>query len=254
MKVGLNLYSLRDLVQTQKGFAEVLQKVEQMGYSYIQLSGVPLSPQVIAQESNKAGLPVYLTHQPFDELVNNTQKVMDDHAVFGCKYIGLGWLSPEVLSDKVKLTEATEKLERVGKIMKDNGFTFFLHHHHNEFYKNGEQTALDFIIENAPSVHFIVDTYWVQYGGEDPVKFFNRVNGRCECVHFKDYRICRNSDGGMAPRFAPVGNGTLDFPAIVQAAKNAGTKYFFVEQDDAGEYPDPLGQVKQSIDYIAKEL
>lgn len=256
MEAGLNLYSLRDLVQTREGFAEVLQKLKQAGYSYIQISGVPLSPQVIAEESGKAGLPVRLTHQSLDALVNDTQKVMDDNAVFGCKNIGLGWVPPEGLSDKSKLADLTEKLERVGQTMQKNGFTFFLHHHHNEFFKHGKQTALEFILENAPSVHCIVDTYWVQYGGENPVRVLERLSGRCECVHLKDYRLYRCDDpaASFVPHFAPVGSGTLDFPSIVQAAKKAGTKYFFVEQDDACAYPDPLGQVEESIRYIRNNL
>jgi hypothetical protein len=34
------------------------------------------------------------------------------------------------------------------------------------------------------------------------------------------------------------------------AMKKSGAKYFFVEQDDAGSYPDPFGEVGKSINYL----
>ena len=36
--------------------------------------------------------------------------------------------------------------------------------------------------------------------------------------------------------------------------KALGAKYYFVEQDDAETYPDPLAQVGRSIGYIGREL
>lgn len=253
MEAGLNLYSLRDMVQTKNGFAETLRKIKAMGYSYVQISGMQLSPQEIAAEVKAAGLPVYLTHSSLDALVNEPQKVMDDNAVFGCKNIGLGYMPWEIIADESKSAEVIQKLERVGQLMNKNGFTFFLHHHNNEFFKLNGKTFMDKVVELAPSVHFVIDTYWLQYGGAEPSKYINKLAGRCECIHLKDYRtVCK--DGGMHPRFAPVGAGTLDFNEIVKAAKQAGAKYFFVEQDDACEYDAPLEQVKQSINYITENL
>ena len=42
--------------------------------------------------------------------------------------------------------------------------------------------------------------------------------------------------------------------AVMEAAKEAGAKYFLVEQDNASKHEDTLGQVKMSIDYITNEL
>ena len=67
-------------------------------------------------------------------------------------------------------------------------------------------------------------------------------------------RIKENGGVSFEPGFAPVGDGVLDFKAIVEAAKKSGTVHFLVEQDDAVNYPDPLGQVKRSIDYIKENL
>ena len=58
----------------------------------------------------------------------------------------------------------------------------------------------------------------------------------------------------MQPRFAPVGDGVMNFPKIVAKMRELGVKYYFVEQDDAVGYPDPFEQVERSIRYIKTNL
>ena len=48
----------------------------------------------------------------------------------------------------------------------------------------------------------------------------------------------------------PVGYGVQDFPAILNAAKEAGTKWIIVEQDRATMGKTPLECAKMSIDYL----
>ena len=40
----------------------------------------------------------------------------------------------------------------------------------------------------------------------------------------------------------------------VETAKRCGAQYFLVEQDDATDYDDPLGQVEKSIRYMQNHL
>ena len=52
-------------------------------------------------------------------------------------------------------------------------------------------------------------------------------------LHFKDFQM--TSEG---QRFAPVGEGNLNWPAIVAAAQEAGADYCVCEQDHCwGEDP-----------------
>ena len=50
---------------------------------------------------------------------------------------------------------------------------------------------------------------------------------------------------------ADVGTGTLDWDAILPAAKAAGVEWFVVEHD----FPsDPLGSIRASYDFLAAKL
>lgn len=259
MKVGLNLYSLRKFVKTEEDFLDTAKKLKAMGYDYAQFSGAPMSAELaeqIARVSKAAELPIYLTHCPLDRVINETEALMEEHAKFGCKNIGIGGLANPTVVDEKLCKETYDKLNLAGEKMAKNGYKFFYHNHHKEFwkYENGE-TPFDYMIKNTPYINFTVDTYWLQYGGVDVVDFLETLRGRIECVHLKDFKLSYNEETTiMTPRFAPVGDGTMNFPKIVAKMKELGVKYYFVEQDDAITYPDPFAQVERSIKYIKTQL
>lgn len=257
MKFGINLYSLRTLIADEDGFLKTAKALTELGYDTIQYSGAPYDPERIKRVSEKIGLPVVVTHVPMDRIINDTEKLMSEHEYFGCRIIGLGAMPPDIVGTD-KFYETVEKLDKAGAKMAENGFTFCYHHHHFEQNKYNGKTALDYMIENAPNIHFTADTYWLQYGGADVINTIKKMNGRVDCLHLKDYRINRkvNDKGGVSyePGFAPVGDGVFDFTAIIDAAKKSGTKHFLVEQDDAVNYPEPLEQVGRSIKYLKENF
>ena len=111
------------------------------------------------------------------------------------------------------------------------------------------------MVENAPYINFTVDTYWLQFGGVDVKDTLRKLKGRIECAHLKDYQIVYTEGGQprpFAPEFAPVGDGVMDFPSIIEVMKEVGVKYFLVEQDNASRLPDTLSQVQRSIEYLKK--
>ena len=63
-----------------------------------------------------------------------------------------------------------------------------------------------------------------------------------------------NLEPTLAPErsFTEVGNGVIDFPKIFTHAKEAGLKYWFVEQDKCPG--DPFDSITKSIGYIKKTL
>lgn len=253
MKLGLNLYSIKTLLQNEQDFLKTTIRLKEMGYEVLQFSGAPFDAEMIKRVSEETGIPFVLTHVSDDRIINDTNRLMEEHALFNCKNIGLGALSIETMLDEDKFKSTIEKLNKAGEVMKKNGFNFFYHNHHSEMMrlKSGE-LKLYYMLKNMPYINFTLDTYWLQFGGLNPVKVFEDFKGRIECVHLKDYRIVF-ADGAYKPEFAPCGSGTLDFKALIKAGLDSGTKYFLVEQDDAIRYENPLGEVEKSIKYL-KEI
>lgn len=253
MKLGLNLYSIKTLIQTEEDFLKTALTLKEMGYEVLQFSGAPFNAEMIKRVSEQSAMPVVLTHVSDDRIINDTDKLMEEHALFGCKNIGLGALSIETMNNEDEFKKKIEELNKAGEVMKKNGFNFYYHNHHTEMVRlSSGETKLYYMLNNMPYINFTLDTYWLQYGGLNPVKVFNDFKGRIECVHLKDYRITF-SEGVFKPEFAPCGSGTLDLKALIKAGLDGGTKYFLVEQDDAIKYENPLNEVEKSINYL-KEI
>lgn len=251
---GLNLFSLRSLIQTEKEFLSVAETLKKQGYAYLQFSGASLPAETIKKVSEESGMPIVLTHMPMNRIVNDTERLMEEHALYGCRNIGLGMMPLDIIKDEKKCKETIAALNKAGEKMEQNGFRFFYHHHHFEFVRYGDETVLDYMIRTAPHINFTADTYWLQYGGADVCAYLKKLSGRISCVHLKDYRVQEKKDGSLAPEFAPVGDGSFDFKTIVREAETSGTEYFLVEQDNAVEYADPLEQVARSAAYLKKEI
>ena len=87
-----------------------------------------------------------------------------------------------------------------------------------------------------------LDSYWVQYGGADPVEKLNQYKGRCPLLHVKDM----SADASRT--FTEVGRGIMDWGAILPAAAKAGVHWFIVEQDTCPG--DSLESARISADYM----
>lgn len=254
MEIGLNLYSLRNQIKTEEDFRNTMLTLKQIGISFIQYSGADFLPERIKKICDYTDLPCVLTHVPQTRILEDTDALMEEHKLFGCTNIGLGALQQSTAKDKDQLFKTMEELEKVGKYMKDRGFKFFYHNHHFEFYKYSGKTILDYIIEESPDVNITLDTYWVQYGGGDIIDTIRKLKGRIGCVHLKDYMINISDEGKFEPKFAPLGDGNLNFPKIVEEMKKAGTEYFLIEQDNATDLSDPIGQIERSVKYIKENF
>ena len=77
-----------------------------------------------------------------------------------------------------------------------------------------------------------------------PSRYLTEQPGRFPLWHVKDIKDDRKT-------ITEVGNGIVDFKAAFAAAKTAGLKYFFVEQDMA---PDPIANITTSYTNLKKIL
>ena len=255
MKIGAQLYTLHDYCKTLEDFSETLKRVADMGFTAVQVSGTcAYEAEWLKEELQKNGLECPLTHIAYDRIIGETEKVIEEHSVFGCDYIGLGALPGIWTGDEAERIAATRKFaenakEAAGKIAKA-GKLFMYHNHHYEYMTSIDGENVMKYLSNvfAPEeMGFTLDTYWVKAGGCDPVEEINRLAGRLPRVHFKDYKP--EADG--THHFTWCGDGILDFEKIGDALVNAGTEYVFIEQDQTfPDEPNPFVCLANSRGYL----
>ena len=254
MTFGINLFSLRQQIATPETFLSTAQALKEMGYSYLQFSGAPFDKDVIRSVSDATELPVVLTHVPLDRILNDTDAWVKEHDFFGCRNVGLGMMDFRGLSDE-EIIAGVNQLEEAGKKIAARGAKFFYHHHSHEFCKlSSGQTIFDFLLENTEHVNITLDTYWLQGGGFIIIEYIKKSEGRLECVHLKDYLPTYPDGKKLAPQYVPVGEGNINWHAVIDTMRDAGVKYYLVEQDNATKLENPLGQVESSIRYLNKNF
>ena len=88
-----------------------------------------------------------------------------------------------------------------------------------------------------------MDVYWnwMTKGGRDAAAEIKRLGARVGTLHLKDM------DATPKRGIATVGQGTIDFAAVLRAARDAGVADVFVEEDDPA---DPLAAARRSYAHL----
>lgn len=249
MKTGAQLYTLRTYTQNEKDFAFSMKAVAEIGYTQVQISAIgPISPERVREICDENGLEIVLTHTNQERILNDTQAVIREHEILGCKYIGLGsmperYQSPHWLSHfAMDFKEPAKKIAAAGKLM-------MYHNHAFEFERYNGKRLIETLTEafTAEEMGFTLDTYWVQAAGCDVVQWLKILADRIPCVHLKDMDVVEGQQV-----MAPVGAGNMNFDAILNALEKTGkTAHLLVEQDVCRE--SPFVCLKKSYDYLAQK-
>lgn len=244
MKLGAQLYSVRNATQTPDGVRETFRRVKEIGYEVVQVSGVgPIAPECLRDISEEFSLPITCTHSPLGRIVDDTDKLIAEHKLYGSPVIGVGSM-PAEYRDSIEGVRAFIELTREAeKKIRDAGLTFTYHNHAFEFKDLGGVDGYELLIEES-NLNFIHDTYWSTFAGRDPLTYIARLAGRMTDVHFKDLSAAEGHP------ICACGNGTIDFVPIIAACEKIGVINAHVEQDNAPTFPDSFEQMAISFRHL----
>lgn len=247
-KIAAQLFTLRDFTQTPDDITTTLPKVKALGYDAVQLSALgPIEPERLKELLDKSDLTVAATHQSYERIRDDADAVIAEHKLWGCEHVAIGGMPFEYRHAEGYLQFASELTSTV-KPLVDAGLVFSYHNHSFELERlpsRGGRTILETIFsESDPAVVTAeIDTYWIQNGGGDPAAWIRKYAGRVPLLHLKDRAVYDN-----VPTFAEVGEGNLNWPEIIQAGLDAGTRWFIVEQDRCRR--DPFESLKISLNNL----
>jgi len=249
-QVAAQLCTVRDHCKTAPELAVALKKIKAIGYGAVQVSGVgPIPEAEIVAIAKGEGLVICATHEPGKTIVEEPQAVIDRLGRLGCTYTAYPYphtplnTLDEVLAVAKALNKAGAKLRRAGMVL-----TY--HNHAIEFRKFGGRTMLEILYAETGKKNLLgeIDTYWVQAGGADPAAWCKKLKRRLPLLHMKDFGVGPDNKSTMME----IGNGNLDWKAIVANADKAGCQWFIVEQDTCPA--DPFDSLRISYQYIKDNL
>lgn len=257
MRIGAQMYTLRDHCRSLPDLFESLKKVADIGYRSVQLSGVcPYEAEEMADMLKTVGLTADLTHFDYTRILHEPEAVAAFHGTMGCRYVGLG--SSPYPATAEGLTRLIEELKEPVKKLAAAGHPFLYHNHDKEFARlpaaaeGGTKTFLEQLFAAFPKKSFglTLDAYWAQAGGADPIRLLDRLDGYIPCVHLKDMVY---HSGDRALRMTPVGEGNMNYEGFLEACLAHKVSFAFVEQDHTyGE--DPFDRLCRSYRYLTALL
>ena len=251
-QVAAQLYTVRDCCQTPADIAATLKKVRAIGYPAVQLSGMgPIPEEDLVKLCRDLDLVICATHENADAILNQPQAVVTRLRKLGTRHTAYPYPAGWKFDTLGEVQTLAAKLNAAGKFLADAGLTLSYHNHQVEFRRLAGQTILEhlYALTDPRYLKAEPDTYWVQVGGGDPVDWCRRLAHRLPLLHLKDCAILP-PDNRVAP--AEIGQGNLNWPAIIQAAEIAGCEWFIVEQDTCPG--DPFDSLRQSFEIIRDNL
>ena len=248
--IGLQLYSLRG--EFIRNVPVTLEKVRDYGFKIVELAGTyNLPPERFKAMLDANGLQPISGHFPYERYRDDVETVAREAKALGLQYAGCAWIAHAGEFDEKECRDAIAVFNRAGEALAKHGLKFFYHCHGYEFSPHGEGTFMDLLMkETSPEfVRFEMDVFWVAHPGQDPAKWLEKYPKRWELVHLKDMKkgVKGDSTGKSdVTNDVALGTGQMDWPAILKAAKKAGVKYYFIED----ESPTAADQIPQSLRYL----
>lgn len=228
-EIALQMYTLRNVGDAEKQFA----MAHEAGFRQVEIVGThDLSARQLKALLNKNALTVTSAHVQLSALEKAYAETVAFNRSIGNTTLIVPWIEPEDRPDSAQGWIAfAKRLDALGARLRRDGMQLAWHNHNFEMKKYAGVTALEIILNHSSrdNLQLEMDAAWVSRGGQDPVRFLKAYPGRIYAIHAKDNASIGIRDDEM--NFAPLGEGLLDWTAILPAAKNSGVRWFIIEHD-----------------------
>ena len=226
-KVGVQLYSVRKEMMSDA--IGTLKKLAQIGYQEIESAQSEkgnyygLEPKEIKKLLKDHGMTLRSGHTHIDK---NWQKSIDEAAEAGQEYIICSVL-PSPGQTVGNYQKSADMFNQAGEQCKKSGIMFGYHNHESEYDTVEGKVLYDVLLDNTQPglVHMEMDLGWVIAAGKDPLAYFSKYPGRFPLWHLKDMSLAEKKS-------VEFGKGTVDLIGLMKQAKQAGMKYYFIEQEE----------------------
>jgi sugar phosphate isomerase/epimerase len=252
--LGVQLWSFREAFKTD--VPGTLGRVRALGFRQVELAGTyGMSAAGFRQLLDSAGLRATSMHVGYERLRDSLAAVLADAKALGVQYVGTAWIPhPDGPITVALARQAAADFDRWGKAARAEGVQFFYHIHGYEFQPGADGVLpMDVLMKETDpnAVKYEMDVFWISRPGGDPVAWLKKYPNRWKLLHLKDMKqsVATNVHTGSAPPDStevPVGTGSIDYKAVLKAAKEIGLEKYYIED----ETKDPFTTVPQSIRWL----
>ena len=221
MKLGCQLWSVKDIWQRNGDVTSVFPRLAEMGYEGVQsMAFWDCDPDKLESALKANGLEIVDMPVSFERVDTDAAlaKTVAFCRRFNVDFLYIPWFGGKKVAD---WRGFCDHLADVGERLKPHGIRIGYHHHIQEFGRPMEGGVLAWdVLTKDPRVNFEPDVGPMTESGGDAVSILRSIGGRIPCgFHMKPFP---GSAAGAA-------DDRQDWPAIVAAARAAGAKWAVVE-------------------------
>jgi len=251
--VGVQLYTVRRILPKKP--LETLRAIEQIGYQEVECTADGLDAIWPSLKKTSLKAPsVHLDPLLFIRQQGKLPAALAEAKQHGFEYVVCPWIDPRYRGGVEMIRKLGTTLNKAGEMARESGMQLCYHNHAFEYQKTPEGRLLDVLMKSTDPklVSLELDVMWAHVAGVDPVSVLKEYGDRIPLVHLK------NVAKGVPPRFNEnipraafhdLSDGAVDIAAVVDAARQAGVKHYFVEQDETPG--DPIESLRKSFQYLA---
>jgi sugar phosphate isomerase/epimerase len=252
--LGVQLYTIRTLVK-DNNLLQLLKQIRAIGYEEVELYGnlYKHSEAELSSILRRSGLTAASGHFNYEDFVAKIPYA---------RRLGLKWMVCPMLpkaqwGSPESFRKAAATFNDWGKQCQQHGMRFAFHNHNYEFQDLKGTTGYDILLkETDPELVWLeMDTYWITQAGRDPVLLLSQLGKRVRLLHLKDRKVGVPTSqvlDASAEHFTEVGNGTIQWRALLALAQKLGIEHYYVEQDESDK--SPMESLKISYTFLRKVL
>ncbi|MEA9564653.1 MULTISPECIES: sugar phosphate isomerase/epimerase [unclassified Xanthomonas] len=246
--IAVQMYTLRNAGSLD----QQLKIVHDAGVGAVETVGMHnVSAAELKQLLDKYSIKAISSHVQLAELRKNLDAVVAFNRSIGNTTLVVPYLEEKDRpTDAAGWTALGQELGQIAKRLRAKGMHLAYHNHDFELVDFNGKTGLELLFAAAgPDLKTELDLAWVARAGYDPAVMLGKFKSRMFAVHAKD-----NAPKGQAEDeggFASVGQGVLDWNAILPAAADAGVRWYIIEHDRPR---DPATVIQTGADYLREHL
>lgn len=243
---SLQLYSARNHPPINATIA----MIAKLGFTQVEgFGGVYGEPAKLRAVMDKHGIAMPTGHFGIDMLETEKKKTLSIAQTLGISKLICPYLMPNDRPTTAKgWKDFGKRLGALAETYRSAGFPLAWHNHDFEFakFKDGS-TPHEHLFDAAPLLDWEIDVAWVVRGKTNPLPFIKRYANAITSVHIKD--IAPKGENLDEDGWSDVGQGTVDWPKMLDALGGTRCTHFVLEHDN----PSDIERFcKRSIAYLKK--
>lgn len=209
---------------------------------------------------NESGIKVATLSTDLGTLEKDPDSLVKKAKLFGTERIVITGVYNYDFTDEAQVKGLTDRLNRVGKLLKEKEISLLYHNHNVELLKvRDDLCAYQMLIEELDPeyVNFEFDSFWFTEAGADAAFWMRKLGKRMKLWHVTD-RGSRHRGKVFTPIIksdsVELGYGNMNLKGLLEIAEENGTSAVILESHKNWIDKDPIKSIEISSKWLNENV